>query len=178
VKRLIVQVPALVIAAIALLVALTGFATAGPDATTASVTPAQARAIAKAEVMRLAPTLSVKSARTATTALTANSPALYAQVTAAGIVTASSRGIVQANVSHPEPGIYCFSGLPQAPKGGLVVVDSNANGGGSGPDLAQVGITTLRRCPGGSGGQAHVATFARDEGGPFLDDPFFVVFWF
>ena len=122
-KRLIVQVPALAIAAIALLVALTGFATAGPSATTAVVTPAQARAIAKAEVTRLAPTLSVKSARTA---LTANSPAFYAQVTAAGIVTANSRGIAQANVAHPEPGIYCFSGLPSVPKGGLVVVDSNA----------------------------------------------------
>ena len=37
-------------------------------------------------------------------------------------------------------------------------------------------VPALRRCP--AGAQAHVATFARDEGGPFLDDPFFVVFWY
>lgn len=175
-KRLRMQVPALAISAGALLVALTGFATAGPSAPQAGVTPAQARAIARAEIRRLAPTLSVKSARTATTALTANSPALYAQVTAAGIVTANSRGIAQSNVSHPQTGIYCFSGLPQAPKGGLVIVDSNASAGGSGPDLAQVGVTGLGRCP--AGAQAHVGVFGRDEGSPFFDDPFFVVFWF
>ena len=174
-KRLSDQLPALVLATGALLVALTGYATASPNASSAGVTPKQARAIAKAEVMRLAPTLTVRSARTATTALTANAPALYAQVTAAGIVTANSRGIAQANVTHPETGIYCIGGLATAPKGGLVVIDSNASAGGTGLDLAQVGVTGLRRCP--AGAQAHVATFGRDEG-PFLDDPFFVVFWY
>ncbi len=174
-KRLSTQIPAIGIAAGLLLVALSGLAYAGPTATTAGVTPAQARSIARAEVIRLAPTLSVRSARTATTALVANSPALYAQVTAAGVVTANSRGIARANVTHPEPGIYCFSGLPSVPKGGLVVVDSNASAGGSGPDLAQVGVTSLGRCPGGA--QAHVATFPPDYG-KLVDDPFFVVFWY
>jgi hypothetical protein len=95
-------VPALVVAIAALIVGLGGVATAGPGRTSEGTTPAQVRKIAKgvadAEIARLARGLSVKSA------LTANSPALYAQVTAAGIVAANSRGIVQANVSHPEKG--------------------------------------------------------------------------
>jgi hypothetical protein len=174
-KRLIRQSPAIVIATAALVVAVTGTAVAGPGATTAGITASQARKIAKsvsdAEIARLAPTLSVRTARTA------NAPAGYAQVTAAGVVTANSRGIAQANVSRPEPGLYCFRGFPTAPTGGLVTVDSNVTGGGSGPDLAQVGITPLSRCPAGT--QAHVATFPPDYASAGLvDDPFFVVFWF
>ena len=172
-KRLSDQFPALAISVGALVVVMTGVATAGPTGSTAGVTPAQVRKIAKsvadAEVTRLAPTLTVAHARTA------NAPALAAQVTAAGVVTANSRGITQANVIHPEAGIYCFRGLPSVPKGGIVVVDSNASGGGSGGDLAQVGVTSLRRCPEGT--QAHVGTFP-PTGGGLVDDPFFVVFWF
>jgi hypothetical protein len=178
-KPLIRQFPAIAISAGALLVALTGFATASPTASTAGVTPAQVRTIAKAvaneRITARASTLSVASTRTAATA---NAPALYAQVTGAGVVTANSRGITQANVARPEPGLYCFSGLTTVPKGGLVTVDSNVTGGGSGPDLAQVGITSLRRCPAGT--QAHVATFPQEynSNGQLVDDPFFVVFWF
>ncbi len=171
-KRLSEQLPALVVAIAALIVGLGGVATAGPGRATEGTTPAQVRKIAKgvadAEIARLARGLSVKSA------LTANAPALYAQVTAAGTVTASSRGIVQANVSHPEKGFYCFHGLLRTPKGGVAVIDSNVPGGGSGPDLVQVGASGIRRCPDGT--QAHVVTFGQEEG--FLDDPFFVVFWF
>ena len=177
-KRLMGQFPAIVISAGALLVALTGFATAGPNASTAGVTPQQARLIAKsvagAEITRRAPGLTVKSAQSATTALMANSPATYAQVTAAGVVTANARGIVQANVSHPEAGFYCFHGLLRVPKGGLAIVDSNVPGGGSGVSLVQVGVSSVRRCP--SETQAHVVTFGDETG--FVDDPFFVVFWF
>lgn len=172
-KRLFEQLPALAIAAGALIVALGGAAVASPSRSSEGTTPAQVRKIAKgiadAEIARLAPGLSVKSA------LAANSPALYAQVTAAGIVAANSRGIVQANVSHPEKGFYCFHGLLRTPKGGVAVIDSNVPGGGSGPDLVQVGASGVRRCPDGT--QAHVVTFGRDDEG-FLDDPFFVVFWF
>ena len=47
-RPLIRQFPAIAISAGALLVALTGFATASPTASTAGVTPAQVRTIAKA----------------------------------------------------------------------------------------------------------------------------------
>ncbi len=175
-KRLIRQSPAIVIATVALVTAVTGAAVAGPVASSSEITPTQVRKIAKsvadAEIARLAPGLSVKSARTATSA---NSPAVYAQVTSGGGVTTYSRGIAQGNVVHPEPGFYCFSGLPSAPKGGVVTLDTNVGGGGSGPDLAQVGVGSIGRCPAGT--QAFVVTFPRDEG-PFVDDPFFVVFWF
>ena len=178
-KPLIRQFPAIAISAGALLVALTGFATAGSNASTAGVTPAQVRTIARTvaneRITARASGLSVASARTANTA---NAPAVYAQVTGAGVVTANSRGITQANVSRPEKGLYCFRGFPTVPKGGVVTVDSNASGGGSGPDLAQVGITGPRQCPAGT--QAHVATFPVEYASNFLlvDDPFFVVFWF
>jgi len=172
-KRLIRQSPAISIATVALIVAVTGTAVAGPSGSTAAITTKQVRQIAKAvagaEITSRAPRLSVASARTA------DAPALYAQVTAAGVVTANSRGIAQASVSHPQPGFYCFSGMPRAPKGGVVTVDANVPAGGSGPDLAQVGVSSIGRCPAGT--QAFVATFTRDDG-PFVDDPFFVVFWF
>ncbi|HEU0305002.1 MAG TPA: hypothetical protein VFR32_10535 [Gaiellaceae bacterium] len=190
------------IAAVAAFAAVAGAALAGPSGTTANVTPAQVKKIAKtvagAEIRRLAPRLSVQNARSAHTARTANiagragtadtattaqvattaeaarAPAVYAQVTGAGVVTANARGIGQANVTHPKPGFYCFSGLPFTIRGGLVTVDSNVPGGGSGPDLAQLGLSTVTGCPAGT--QAHVVIFPRDEG-PFVDDPFFVVLW-
>jgi hypothetical protein len=167
-QRLFTSLPALVISAGALLVALTGFATAG---TTAGVTPAQVRAIAKtvanAQITTRAPSLSVASARSA------GAPALYAQVTGAGVVTGNAAGIAQANVVHSRTGVYCFVGLRSAPKGGVAVLDALPPGA-SGPDQAQVGVGTFGACPAGT--QAVVGTF-KSEGGVLVDDPFFVVFW-
>jgi hypothetical protein len=166
------------IAAALLTAAAAGVALARPDAAaTSPITAAQANRIAKsvadAEITRLAPRLSVSSAGSAT------APALYAQVTAAGAVTGNSHGITQANVVHAAPGFYCFVGLPTAPKGGVVNIDAATPGPGSGPDLAQVGLGRISygrfgTCPEGT--QAYVLTFPRDPG-PFVDDPFFVVFW-
>jgi hypothetical protein len=162
------QGPALVVAAAALLMALTGFATAG---TTAGVTPAQVRAIAKsvanAQITARAPSLSVASAKSA------GAPALYAQISGAGVVEANSAGIAQANVVHSRTGVYCFLGLRNAPRGGVAVLDALPPGA-SGPDQAQVGVGTFGACPAGT--QAVVGTFESD-GGVLVDDPFFVVFW-
>jgi hypothetical protein len=167
-KRLGTQVPAIVISAGALLVALTGFATAG---TSASVTPAQVRAIAKtvanAQITARAPSLSVASARTA------SSPGMYAQVSGTGVVSANATGVTQANVVHSRTGVYCFVGLRSAPKGGVAVLDALPPGA-SGPDQVQVGVGTFGACPAGT--QAVVGTFKTD-GGDLVDDPFFVVFW-
>jgi hypothetical protein len=162
----------IVIATVVLLAAATGATLARSVASnTSQITPTQvrriARSVADAEIARLAPGLSVKSARTA------NSPALYAQVSGVGGVTGNSQGIVQENVSHPRPGIYCFGGLRSAPKGGVAILDALPPGA-SGPDQAQVGVGTFGPCPAGT--QAVVGTFR--EGGDLVDDPFFVVFWF
>jgi hypothetical protein len=166
-------VVAFVAAGVALVVAMTGTAVAQPDA---GVTPAQVRTIAKAvanaEITRRAPALAVRSA------ITSNAPALYAQITASGGVTTNSRGISRGSVVRPAVGFYCFSGLPGVPKGGVATLDTNAAGGGSGVDLAQVGVGTIDSrwgsCPAGT--QAHVVTFNPDTG--FADEPFFVVFWY
>ena len=174
-KQLIRQSPAILVATAALVVAVTGTAVAGPTATDAGITTAQVRKIAKAvagaEVTSRSPGLSVASARTA------NAPTLYAQVTAAGVVTGNSRGITQALVTHPtapRAGFYCFSGLRSTPKGGVVTLDANVSGGGSGTSLAQVGLGTIRDCPEQT--QAFVVTFDPSTG--FVDEPFFVAFWF
>jgi len=103
---------------------------------------------------------------------------VYARVTAGGEVTANSQGIAQANLVKAAKGIYCFVGLASAPKGGVVTIDSNVPGPGSGSDLAQVGLGRLvtRRldtCPEGT--QAYVATFTPAT--ELVDDPFFVLFW-
>jgi hypothetical protein len=170
-KRLIRHPWTIVIATVVLVAAATGATLARPVATTSQITPTQvkriARSVADAEITRLAPGLSVKSATSA------SSPALSAQVTGLGAVTTNSKGIAQENVSHPQRGIYCFSGLRSAPKGGVAILDALPPGA-SGPDLVQVGVGSFGRCPAGT--QAIVGTFR--EGGDLVDDPFFVVFWF
>ncbi len=162
--------PWLIVAAIVALVAAgTGAAAlTRPAASTTGITLKQAKKIAKSvadkEISRLAPRLSVKSS---------NGPALYAQVTALGAVTTNSRGIIQQNLSHPKAGIYCFTGLKSAPKGGVAILDALPPGA-SGADLAQVGVGSLGSCPAGT--QAVVGTFRQN--GSSVNDPFFVVFWF
>lgn len=170
-KRVLQQWPAVVIATVALVIAVTGQAVAGPSAPSVGVTPAQARQIAKtvsnAQITARAPGLSVASAKTA------GSPALYAQVTAAGVVTGNSLGISQANVIHPRTGFYCFMGLRTAPKGGVGILDALPPTGFSNANQIQVGAGSHRSCPAGT--QALVATF--DPAAGFVDEPFLVMFW-
>jgi hypothetical protein len=51
-----------------------------------------------------------------------------ANISASGVVLAGSLGISQANVTHPSPGFYCFSGLVPAPVGGVATVDYSEAG--------------------------------------------------
>jgi hypothetical protein len=173
-KRLIRHSPAIVIATIALGVSITGTAFGSPAKSSSTVTPAQAKKIADAEIKRLAPSLSVKSARSA---VVASSPALYAQVTAQGVVSSNARGVVQANVTRARSGLYCFTGLGSEPKGGVATIDEAIPGPGSGVDLIQVGlgrfVHRIGNCPEAT--QAYVDTFTPT--GDLVDDPFFVVFW-
>ena len=95
-----------------------------------------ARAVANQEITTRASGLSVNTANSANTtnsATTANSantantansanPVLFAAVQFDGqVFPALSKGISQANVTSPQPGAYCFSGLP-ATKGGQVTL--------------------------------------------------------
>jgi hypothetical protein len=78
-----------------------------------------------------------------------------ANISAGGTVLAGSVGIAQANISHPEAGFYCFSGLSPAPVGGVATVDYSESGEGV---LIQFdtgqGPTTI--CPAGT--QAFINT--------------------
>jgi hypothetical protein len=88
--------------------------------------------------------------------------------------SSDAQGITSANITHPSTGIYCFSGLAAAPKGGMGILDTvTPPPTFSGPDLIQVGVGTINRCP--SGTQAVVATFGVESGA--LDDPFIVMLW-
>ncbi|MGH2567602.1 MAG: hypothetical protein ACRDGA_04635 [Bacteroidota bacterium] len=96
------------------------------DLTTAKVKRI-ARAVANQEITARASGLSVNTANSAATtnsANTANSanPVLFATVQFDGqVFQALSKGISQANVTSPQIGVYCFSGLP-ATKGGQVTL--------------------------------------------------------
>jgi hypothetical protein len=159
------QTPAMVIAILALIAALTGAAVASPGATTsAALTKKKVKKIAtnvaNARIAALAPTLDVRSAGTATTA---NSLTMFAQVTATGGLTGNTRGF--GSVSHPFTGIYCFTGLARTPTGGAATVDYND----SGNQFAQFGLGVgISGCPAGT--QAFVGTFTGNAG-------FFVEMW-
>lgn len=169
-KPIVQQWPALLIAAVALGIALTSQALAGGTVSTA-VTPAQVRQIAKAvanaQITARAPSLSVASARSAA------APAMYAQVSGAGVVSSNASGITQANVIHPRSGVYCFVGLRSRPRGGVAILDALPPGA-SGANLTQVGIGTFGPCPAGT--QAVVGTFTPGDGA-LEDEPFFVMLW-
>jgi hypothetical protein len=50
---------------------------------------------------------------------------LYAHVSPNGVIDVeNSKGISQANITHPHTGLYCFSGLPVV-KGGQITPDLN-----------------------------------------------------
>jgi hypothetical protein len=51
-----------------------------------------------------------------------------ANISAGGVVLGGSLGISQANVTHPSPGFYCFSGLAPVPVGGVATVDYSEAG--------------------------------------------------
>ncbi|MEO7198471.1 MAG: hypothetical protein ABIZ50_08365, partial [Solirubrobacterales bacterium] len=88
------------------------------------LTPTKVKKIAKKQIKKAAPGLSVAKAKqadnatqadTATLANNAKAPNVYAHVTEEGDVDeARSRGIADANVTRAGgSGIYCFTGLPE-----------------------------------------------------------------
>lgn len=78
---------------------------------------------------------SALAAETAKTATTAN-PAAYAHIFGNGAVDGSDAfNIASANVTHPEEGVYCLTGLGFAPHAVMAQVDS-----GDGPGVTETSV--------------------------------------
>jgi hypothetical protein len=146
-----------VLASIALILALTGAAIAGPQVISRAITKAKVKSISKrqanVQITRRAPGLAVASAKGSETAQTAESanPTAFAHVAADGTVdAANSKGLAQANLINTGPvvGYYCFGNLPFVPRGGNATVDWN--GSGSFDAIATVGLGGNPLCPAGT----------------------------
>ncbi len=134
--------PSMIVASTALIIALAGTAMAAPTAIKSVLDKGekkQVKKIAKKEIRKAAPGLSVANATNAQNATNADklggqpgsfyAPATTlrtALVAANGTVDAAhSDGVNQANVTQPVGGVYCFNGLSPAPRS---VVASVAGG--------------------------------------------------
>ena len=136
--------PALVVASIAVLMALTGAAIAGHHGITRSTVRSISKKQANARITARAPRLAVARARSA-------NPAAFAQVAEDGTVNAAnSKGLTQANLinTNGTVGFYCFGNLPFVPRGANANIDWN-----DGPDyIAMIGIggNATGECPAGT----------------------------
>jgi hypothetical protein len=94
-------------------------------------------------------------------------PVAFANINHSGTVRTNSRGVAQANVTHPFDGTYCFKGLGFTPKGAQVTIDEND----SSNEFAQFGLGVgSSGCA--TGTQAFVLT-----NNPQEDAGFFVMFY-
>jgi hypothetical protein len=106
--------PALIVAIVALVAALSGAAIAQPVANTA-VSKKKVKKIAKKQIKKLAPGLSVDNADNLGGDPAGDyTQARYAKVNANGTV-GETKGISQANVTKDGAGFYCIDGLDPAP---------------------------------------------------------------
>jgi hypothetical protein len=183
--------PAIVVSVVALVFAVAGTSVAG--VATISVLnkkeKKQTRNIAKDEIRKSAPGLSVANATHATTASSATQadsatratsavnadhattadsaqPVAYAHVTAAGnLIAAESKNI--GAVTHSSTGVYCFTGIPFTPRGGQATLDAATAGA-----YGQFGLGQGCSDP---NDQAFVDTF--DIFDALVNAAFFVVFY-
>ena len=139
--------PVFILAVLALVAAFAGTAIAGPDAISNKVTKSKVKTIAKKQINKAAPGLSVAEAKKAGNAerLGGDPASAYLKGTGVRFVrinsdgtinTALSKGVTQANVTTDGPGNYCISGLDPAPLNAQAAIDF----GGS-PFNAQIYIT-------------------------------------
>src|SRR5262249_42612435 len=101
--------PALIVAGLAIAIAITTTAVAGPQAIISAINKKekkQVKNISNQQITNRAPGLSVSSAKTA-----GNGYLGYARISATGTVS-QAKNIAAANVTHPVAGAYCFNGLP------------------------------------------------------------------
>ena len=129
--------PVFILAVLALVAAFAGTAIAGPDAISNKVTKSKVKTIAKKQINKAAPGLSVAEAEKAEKAENAENlggdPAsAYLKTTGVRFVKigstgtidgALSKGVTQANVSSPSTGRYCIDGLDPAPRSAQVTID-------------------------------------------------------
>jgi hypothetical protein len=166
-KRLRVS-PGLLVAVIGIVVALGGTAIAGTNIASSgkkhkSKHPdaKQDKKLIRSEIKKAAPKLSVASAVHATSADSATSatnathattadtagsaqPVAFAKVNADGTV-ADGKGITNANITHPNLGTYCVSGLSFTVRGGQVTPQFEGSRGTTG----QFTPSTTGNCPAG-----------------------------
>jgi hypothetical protein len=156
--------PAMVVAMLALIAAVSGVAFAGGKGKPITKKKARALAtrIADERIAAAAPNLTVKSAGNA------GSLRMFGHVSAAGALSNSS-GIGFATFSTAGNPLYCLGGFAAAPKGGEVTVD----GDDAGTEHAQLGFTPPSSCPAGT--QAYVLMI--NQAGGFTDAGFWIELW-
>jgi hypothetical protein len=109
----------------------------------------------------------------------AGSAAAYALVDDLGdVIGAQAKNIASANVTHPDVGTYCFSGLSFAPTNIIATINGNT-GNGAGDAQASIFLagedpTTVAGCP--AGAQAVVFTINNANPGTLVDFAFYVAF--
>ena len=157
--------PAMVVAVVALVAAVTGVAFAGGKGkpVTKKKATAIATRVADQRIAAAAPNLDVKSAGTAGSA---GSLKMFGHVSIAGALGNAS-GIGFATFSN---NTYCLGGLAANPRGGQVTVDANE----SGFEYAQLGLGSASGCPAGT--QAFVLIINSNTGN-FTDSGFFIELW-
>lgn len=91
--------PAVIFAAAAIAVAAVGTATAGPDGPAEKVSKSRVKSIAKKQIRKAAPGLSVASA---------DSSYARALISAEPLNVSLARNIEQSQVDNPRTGVFCF----------------------------------------------------------------------
>jgi len=115
----------------------------------------------------------VPSAASAETAKTAN-PAAYAHIFGSGAVDGSDAfNIGSGNVTHPEPGVYCLTGLSFTPHAVMAQVDS-----GDGPGVTETSVLlgNFIACPNSSNAEIVTYNPATIEFGDYGGGLYIVIF--
>jgi hypothetical protein len=175
--------PSMIVAIVALIFAVTGTAVAGVAAVSVlnKKEKKQTRNIARNEIKKAAPRLSVANATNAQNAANADklggqSASSYAPATTLRTATvagngtvdaAHSDGVNQGNVTRATAGLYCFNGLSPAPRS--VVASIIAQGGASDIQTQVRLYPTTGLC---AGSQIDVATI--DDANNLVDRAFSV----
>jgi hypothetical protein len=168
-----------VVAVIALFVALGGTAAAALDANSVGPRQLKKNAVITAKIrngavtgpkIKLSTLGKVPRAAVADTA----EPLAYARVGFDGSVDLRyAKGIVQSQITHPSPALYCFD-LPYRPKTGQVTVESDAEP----DDIASIeiaganGQATVSDCP--PNNEVEVFTFDTETSSGLQDAEFYI----
>lgn len=107
----------------------------------------------------------------------------YARITAAGdVLPQFSSNVVQANVTHPAPGLYCIGGLSFTPKNVVATAQSGIDGSGN-PIFVDTVVTVTVTDPGNTfplgcaeTDTVRVRTIAATQGTALVDRPLNI--WF